>query len=96
MCVGDFELLEDGDDVGGIALASIGLRLVRFIARTVSTRIDQDQAMSRLQGFDIAEVIPGLEAVGEAVLEHQRRAITLNLVMNADALIVGVRHCPPS
>ena len=58
---------------------------VGFVAAAVPSGVDQDQPVVLLQLFDEAVGVPGLQAVGESVLHHQRRAVSLNVKVNLDA-----------
>src|SRR5262249_17172618 len=48
--------------------------------------------MGLLEGLNIAAPIPVLRAVGEAMLQYQRRAFPFDLVMNVNPLIISIWH----
>src|SRR5215831_11634461 len=78
MRTGDLQVSQYCDYIAGIALRLIGFRLIGLVTRTVAAGIDKDQPVIRLQTVDIAELVPGLEAVAKPVLHYERRAFTLN------------------
>ena len=82
-----FQGIEDGNDVGGVALAGIGGAIVRLVTLPVPTRVDQDHPTVVLQAIDVARHPPVGEALAEAMLEDQGRAIALDLVVDAYAVI---------
>src|SRR6516164_1824264 len=65
---------------------------MRFVARPMTAGVNEYQPIIRLQRVDIAALVPGLNAVSEPVLNHQRRTRALDLVVNAHPLIIGIWH----
>jgi hypothetical protein len=64
----DFQVIQDGGYVRNISRPLIGFEFMGFIACAMATGVDQDQPIFRLQAVDVAELVPGLETIGDPVL----------------------------
>jgi hypothetical protein len=73
-------------------LQGIGLRIVKLIALAMPSGIDQNELIVLPQGSYIPIGIPVLQAAGKAMLEDERWPLTFHLIVNAHAVIIGIRH----
>src|SRR5207253_6666101 len=88
----DGEGVKHGHDICGIIVRIIGLRVMRLIAGTMPPGIDEDESVVWFQCVHIPELVPACHTIAEAVLEHQRRAVSLKSVMDLDSVIVDRWH----
>jgi len=63
-----------------------------FVTTPVASGVNQDQSVVLLEGLDIAIRVPVADAAGEPVLEHQRRAVTLDVVVDVHSVVVYEWH----
>ena len=63
-----------------------------LIAGPVAPRIDQNELVGLLQSLDISLLVPTFQAVTKPMLEHQWYPSPFKLVMDANAMTVGIRH----
>ena len=69
---------------------------MRFVTTAMPSGIDQDQPVSRPECRHIAALKPIFQTLRKAVVKHQSRARTLDLIMDMDSRIVCVWHLAPS
>jgi hypothetical protein len=62
-----------------------------FVAFALAERIQQDEAVIMLEGFDVPNVVPVAGSLGIPRMEKKRRASALDLIVNpvSTALCVG-------
>ena len=60
---------------------------MRFIARTVTPGIYQNETVVAPKSIYVPDPRPARHTPQEPMLKHQRRAFTLDLVVDTDALI---------
>ena len=89
---GEMQDIKHRKNIGDITLEVIGRRIMGLIAGPVAARIDQNELVGILQSLDIPLLVPTFQAVGKPVLEHQWDPGPFNLVMDANALTVGIGH----
>jgi hypothetical protein len=61
-------------------------------AGTVPPRVDQDELVCGLEGVHISQLVPAFYAIGTPMLEHERRPLAFQLVMDTDALVIDLWH----
>jgi hypothetical protein len=90
--------VEDGEDVADTLAEGIGRGIVRRITAALTAGIEEDEAIGITKGFDVAGVFaaPVFETAEEADVEDQRGSAALELVVNTDAVILGVGRGRPS
>src|SRR6516162_7752253 len=89
---GKVEIIQDCGDVLDISLPVIGVGLVGLVACPMTTCVDQDEPILRLQRFHVSQVVPSFQTVSDPMLDHQGLAITLNPIMNSDTLVDRIWH----
>jgi hypothetical protein len=92
MCRTNIEGVEDGDNVSDAQREGIRGCVVRFVTRTMPTGIHEDESVLRPQSLDIPMPRPALHVPGESVLKNQGRTLSLDSVVNPNALIGCVWH----
>jgi len=70
----------------------VGGGIVGLIARPMAPCVNEDEPIVLLQGGDIAHLIPTLQAIGKPVLEHEWWSFTFHLIMETDAVVIGIWH----
>ena len=89
----EIERIEHGGDVGDSSIENVGGRIVRLVAPAETARVGQDQTKaSRRERTDIAALVPILDRLDHAVLKDERRAFPFDALMDANSLVVSVRH----
>jgi hypothetical protein len=58
----------------------------------VAANVDQDDAVIRLQCRNEASLVPSFAAVAEAVLKDERWSITLDPIVDRNALVINAGH----
>jgi hypothetical protein len=91
----DAEVVEDGDDVPALLYQLVLRGVVGLVGLTVAAGVDQDAAVGVLEGIDVAGGTPAGELAAEAVLKDKGFAVALDLVVDADAVVRGVRQGTP-
>ncbi len=64
----------------------------RTVYSAMTSRLFRRRLRTEADGLRYAIKRKRLHVAGEAVLEHERRALALDLIMDADSPVVGVRH----
>jgi hypothetical protein len=64
----------------------------RLVTGPMPTGIDQDQAMIIAERPDIPVLVPGLQAVAEAMREDQGWSSPLHAVVDAEVPALNMRH----
>jgi hypothetical protein len=83
------EIVEYRECVECTYFRAIGIGIMRLVALTSAAGIEQNHLIVLLQRLDVPPVIPALQAVVIAVVQHERRAFAFHLVMNANSLVVA-------
>ena len=69
---------------------------MRLVARPVAARVHEYESIVRLERAHVPEHVPALQIAGKPVLEHQRRPVAFELVVNACTPMVSVWHIASS
>ena len=90
--------VEDGEDVADALVERVGRGIVRRVAAALAAGIEEDEAIGVTQSPNLTSVLaaPIFETSKEADVKDQRWPAALDLIVNADAVVVGVRHRWPS
>ena len=89
---GQGERIKHGHHICHLMLHRIDSGIVGLVAGPVAPCVDEDQPIVVLQGGDVAHLIPALQAIGKPVLEHERWPLTFHLVMDTEAVVIGIWH----
>jgi hypothetical protein len=88
----NLQIVQHGDDVGGLPASPICRLIVRLVAPAVSASVDEDEAIGVGKPRDVPSVPPVLSRPGQAVVEHQRLPAPRDLVVDTRAIVHRVRH----
>jgi hypothetical protein len=90
--------VEDGEDVADALVECVGRGIVRRVAAALAARIEEDKTIGLTQGLNVARVLaaPVFETTEEADVEEKRWPAAFDLIVNADAVVVGVGHRWPT
>ena len=83
--------VEDGEDVAEALVERVGRGIVRRVATALAAGIEEDEAIAVTQGLNVACVLaaPVFETAEEADVEEKRWPAALDLIVDADAVVVA-------
>jgi hypothetical protein len=90
--------VEDGENAADALVERISRRIVRRVAAALAAGIEEDEAIGVTQSLNVASVLaaPVFETAEEADVEEKRWPAAFDLIVNADAVVVGVGHRWPT
>jgi hypothetical protein len=91
-CRFNLQIVQYGDDVGSLPAPPICRLIVRLVALTVPSGVDEDQAIGLHQPPNISGIPPALARPGQAVVEHQRLPAPRDFVMDEQTIVDRIRH----
>ena len=87
----------DREHVAGQGIRGVGGGFVRLVARTVTTEVDDDQAVIVPEFVHVSRLGPPRSIAAPAVQQHKRATLARHFVADPDAVIRDLRHeRPPS
>ena len=92
MRLADGTVVKYSDDISDEGCPPVGFGLMWFVARAVPAGTDQDQPLVGLEGVHTATHSEDRYPIGDPVHQHEWRAFPLDLVVDADAVIVREGH----
>ena len=63
-----------------------------LVTAPVASGVNEDEPVALLQRLDVAIGVPVTDTAGEPVLEHQRRPVALDVVVDVDSVVIYVWH----
>ncbi len=88
----EVEVIEDRNSITHLQGQRIQSRVMRFIACSMSTRIQKNELVIGLQRVNIASHIPALHTLSKSMMKYKWWTFTCDLIMNADSLIIRIWH----
>src|SRR5215216_4968788 len=88
----NLQLVQHGNDVGGLPAPPIYRLIVRLVASTVSAGVDEDEAIGVRKSRDVSSIPPARSRPGQTVVEHQRLLAPSYLVVDTQSVVRRVRH----
>jgi len=92
VCVVHLECIQHRQHIFDPVLQGVGLRIVKLIALPMPSGINQNELVILPQGSHIPIGVPVLQTAGKAMLQDEWWPLAFHLVVNADAVIVGIGH----
>jgi hypothetical protein len=92
MRMANAKIVEDRHDIARPQSRIVCGGIVRFVARSGSPGVYQDQLVFVFEGIDVTEIPPISPASGAAVVQEERRPGTFGFVVNTDDAVMCIWH----